>query len=228
MCKGRRGFTLLELMVAMAIIAILAGILFPAFAKARRKAWEATCTANLRQLQMAMRQYCGDHDGRFPPQVWTSEATPMRWLNGLYPYGKSKTIYACPYNPVLADPASRPEPRAPMPETSYYYCAAILGGVEESAVRNAAATIMLMDGWFLEGEGGTVGKNYPMYLSPWAGPEELASWVNNRPTQRVGVTELREMHCHGGGVMLGYVDGHTRWARRAVAAQFSLDAPEVD
>lgn len=228
MCKCRRGFTLVELLVVIAIIAILAALLFPVFAGARRKAWQASCITNLRQLQIAMRLYCGDHDGRFPPQVWMNGETPMRWVNGLYPYGNSKTIYACPLIPVLADPASRPEPKAPMPETSYYYCASVLGGTEELSVRDAAATIALMDGWFLEGEGGASGKNYPMYFSPWATPEELADWVNDVSTQRVGIVELQKMHSHNGGVMAAFVDGHAKWVTRVKAAQFGLDAPEED
>ncbi len=228
MCSDRRGFTLIELLVVIAIIAILAAVLFPVFAGARGKAYQASCSTNLRQLQMAMRQYCSDHDGRFPLQVVMNGDTPVRWVTGLYPYGNSKTIYACPFNPVLADPASRPEPKAPMPETSYYYCANVLGGVDETAVRNAAATICLMDGWFIENEGGPSGKNYPMFSSPWATPAELVDWVNNVPTEHVGVAELDRMHSHNGGVNLTFVDGHVKWVTHAKAAQFGLDAPEED
>lgn len=226
MSSGRRAFTLVELMVAIAIIVILAGILFPVFAGARRKAYQAGCTTNLRQLQMAMRQYCSDHDGRFPLQVQMIGETPYRWVNAIYSYGYSKTVYACPLNPVTADPASRPEPRAPMPETSYYFCAYLLGGAEEMAVRNAAGTICLMDGWFLEEEGGPQGKNYPMYYSPWATPQEMADWVNNLPTQRVGVTELTQMHRHNGGVNLVFVDGHGKWVTHVSASQFTLEAED--
>ena len=226
MCSRRQGFTLVELMVVIAILVILMAILFPVFAGARHKATRAACTTNLRQLQVAMRQYCSDHDGRFPLQVNTDGETPRRWVNAIYGYGNSKTIYACPAIPVFVDPESRPEPKAPLPETSYYYCAHALGGTDETAVRNAAATIGIMDGWYLEHEGGPTGKNYPMYSSPWATPEEMADWVNDIPTQHVGVEEINKLHAHGGGVNVVFIDGHAKWYTHVKAAQFTLDAPE--
>ena len=223
-----RGFTLIELLVVIAIIAILAAILFPVFAGARRKAYQAACFTNLRQLQLALRQYASDHDGRFPVQVRWEGDRPWRWVNAIYRYGYSKTVYACPLNPVTADPDSRPEPQAPMPETSYYYCGTVVGGVEEMAIRNAAGTVSVMDGWFLPDEGGPQGRNYPLFYSPWAGPEELASWVNNVPTQHVGTQELDAMHQHNGGVNLVFVDGHVKWVTQIKASQFTREAEDVE
>jgi prepilin-type N-terminal cleavage/methylation domain-containing protein/prepilin-type processing-associated H-X9-DG protein len=226
MSTDRRGFTLVELMVVIAILVILMGLLFPVFAHARLKAYQAGCTTNLRQLQLAVREYAGDNDGLFPLQAVTVDGVPNRWVNAIYPYGNAKTIYACPLGPVTADPASRPEPAAPLPETSYYYCAYTLGGLDESSVRDAAGTISIMDGWWLEGQGGSQGKNYPMYLSPWAAPQETADWVNDLPTPYVGVAELHEMHRHNGGVNLAFVDGHCAWVTRVQAEQFTAEASD--
>lgn len=58
-----KGFTLIEILLAIAIIAMLAGILFPVFSKVRVDARRATSTSNLRQCWMALRQYCDDHGG---------------------------------------------------------------------------------------------------------------------------------------------------------------------
>lgn len=64
--RFRTGFTLIELLFVIAIIAILASILFPTFARARERARQASCASNLMQLGTALHSYAQDYDGRFP------------------------------------------------------------------------------------------------------------------------------------------------------------------
>ena len=63
----RGGFTFAELMTVVSIIAVLAAILFPVFARAREKANQASCQKNLHNIGMAMRVYAAEHYGHFPP-----------------------------------------------------------------------------------------------------------------------------------------------------------------
>lgn len=77
--EGRRGFTLVELLVVVAVIAILAGLLLPALGRAKSSSWKTACLANLRQQGVAWTLYLDDNAGRFPDRRDLKTSLPGGW-----------------------------------------------------------------------------------------------------------------------------------------------------
>ncbi|HEY3332934.1 MAG TPA: DUF1559 domain-containing protein [Capsulimonadaceae bacterium] len=116
--KRTHGFTLIELLVVIAIIAILAAILFPVFASAREKARQSACLSNVKQLGLALQQYCQDYD-ETPPLGHSLTVQVMGWAGQLYPYVKSKGVFVCPSDTTPAASCSFGMNRALIQQSSY-------------------------------------------------------------------------------------------------------------
>jgi hypothetical protein len=85
--------------VVIAIIAILAAILFPVFARAKQRALQTQCLSNQRQLGIAMQEYADDWDGCLP--VAYNEDNWSIWWEGtfrerLQTYCKDRKFLLCP------------------------------------------------------------------------------------------------------------------------------------
>ncbi len=67
--SSRKGFTLIELMIVIAIIAILAAILVPNFIRARAQGQVTSCKSNLKNIGTACEMYATDNAGRYPTDL---------------------------------------------------------------------------------------------------------------------------------------------------------------
>ena len=78
-----RGFTLIEMLIVIAIIAVLAAILFPVFGRVREGARTTACASNLKQLGLAFTQYAADYGGRMPGGGnWQDWGKGGHWVAG--------------------------------------------------------------------------------------------------------------------------------------------------
>lgn len=73
MRKQKVGFTLVELLVVIGIIALLISMLLPALNKARKEARSTVCLSNLHQMGLAWQMYLSENQGHLPYYIWHSQ-----------------------------------------------------------------------------------------------------------------------------------------------------------
>ena len=81
--KRLKSFTLVELLVVVAIIAVLVGLLTPAIAGARERTRRVKCVSNLRQIGLGMKMYATDNNGDFPDKYLGSTVNCYEHLRPL-------------------------------------------------------------------------------------------------------------------------------------------------
>lgn len=121
-----------SLLVAIAVIALLAGMLLPALSQAREKARQINCAGNLKQIGLAMSMYCMDNDEQFPSDL--SLLAEQNYLTSL-------ELYTCPS--CQTEPAEAPEQLREDGTCDYVYLGS---GLDESCGgQSATSTILACD-----------------------------------------------------------------------------------
>ena len=152
----KRGFTLVELLVVISIIAVLVSILLPALNKAREAATGAVCLANQHQLGLAWFMYADDNEGwlvggnnwGWDSRPWNWEYSPIpdgAWntagyydnvigmkegirRGAMFPYTQTVEVYHCPGDKRETIPPQAPNGQPGQRAFDSYACAGGLNG----------------------------------------------------------------------------------------------------
>lgn len=235
--SNEKGFTLIEILVVIAIIAILAAILFPVFSRARENARRASCQSNLKQLGLGVMMYVQDYDGRFPlyrylddPGATCSGAgcTYEYWCQTIDPYIRNKQVWVCPSESYTS--ATNTPLKSNMNSTGLIYTGdgAWTGneyvdytlngyliysngasqGAAESQIASSASVFMMWDSSPNESVS-TWSSRYDNALNgpQPAGYDDLREYVGTAPEHSIDR--------HLGGDNYLFIDGHVKWLPRA-------------
>ncbi len=109
---GRAAFTLVELLVVMAIIAVLAALLWPGLARAKDRARTTQCLSNLRQWNLALSLYLPENEDCIPRRGQGVQPLfiidrPEDWFNALPPVVGLPGYQSLATNSVIPQPAER-------------------------------------------------------------------------------------------------------------------------
>lgn len=189
-------FTIIELLIVIAIIAILASMLLPALKSAREKAKEINCKGNLKQQGVAFVNYMDDYNGFISPRCQAGSQAPS-WQDNLGEYLNIEQNYRCkgPFNCPSSGMAQDAYGSWEGPYGINSSISPMSDGelVKTSQVKNASSKFLVMDGsWF--------------YVAYWS---SMQPYVAGR---------------HNGSVSILFVDGHAD-GQKKTDALFSPSNP---
>jgi len=210
--KTREAFTLVELLVVIAVIAILAGLLLPVLSSAKNRSRRAICLNNQRQLDLGWQMYADENSGNLASNAWAfrsglaTESPSNSWVTGntgldtntatitdgsIYNYVKNIQTYRCPADRSLVFATSMPVLRSyslscfmggPPADTTLY-------GVQPlsrlNQIKNASQALT-----FVEEDNTTIDDGHFLYSTAIQNWLNLPTWV------------------HQNGTVLVFADGH--------------------
>jgi prepilin-type N-terminal cleavage/methylation domain-containing protein len=91
--RSRNGFSLMELLAVVAVVAALSALLIPVMTKTRERGLDAKCLANLRQVASAFTLYVADNNGSFFPDN-EAKFTFLGYLGFTYPKSRPNYYYS--------------------------------------------------------------------------------------------------------------------------------------
>jgi prepilin-type N-terminal cleavage/methylation domain-containing protein/prepilin-type processing-associated H-X9-DG protein len=223
------GFTLVELLVVIGIIAVLIGILLPVLGKAREAANRTFCMSNMRSMELAQMLYANDNHG-FLIQAGLSHGgqdanAGVAWINTLQKYYQNKLVVRCPSDNSPHWPGGLPVPNSAgqqWRQTSY--------GINDFLDKELCPwgpnfSLVPAEGLYLKlaqirRPSATIQFVEMTYTGPFAGADHphVENWVGANPP--ADAANNLQINAHGGKraswdalANYGFLDGHAESSR---------------
>lgn len=215
------GFTLVELLVVMGIIALLIGILLPSLARAKEMSVRIKCMANMRQIVMASMMYVNASKGYVPFANWAGKES----ATAKYPYQAGWLYKSAPFGFNIGDPKSVKTGivYSYLKSTDVFHCPWDMGPYPTGSVRNM--TSYLMNGEMCSTGNSDVPMSYKvtkfragsvMYLET---REDPGYWNDGSNWPSEGIPNR---HSKAGSI--GSVDGSVEWTPQSLIADADKSA----
>ena len=203
----------------IAILAILAAILFPVFARAREKARQSSCASNLKQLALANLMYAQDYDEHFVLYYRYVEMPQGRrliwWGDILQPYIKNYQLLVCPSYHWPPYTYLRPE-NLPNP----LVCSYALPNIQHNAAHNVIARLP-----------GNAMAQVPEPANTIMIAESVGSEIYTGGTPNYTLLQImdggsiqRVRLNHNDGANYAFADGHVKWFRQTQPGMWTITA----
>ena len=189
----RTFFTLIELMVVVAILAILMCLLLPALKNARELAWRINCGNNLGQLGLGFQYYLSDNNDYFPYWIIYYTSNTSWWQNRVDGYLNVQDYNKSPLHKCMADPSLAlytygiNSKLCPMLDVDGIVTPS--PHMRVTSLTKPGRTFLLMDGK----------KDY--------------GTIDSRPRTDPLYKNASAANRHQSGMNVLYVDGHTEWQK---------------
>jgi prepilin-type N-terminal cleavage/methylation domain-containing protein/prepilin-type processing-associated H-X9-DG protein len=246
--KSGQAFTLVELLVTIAIIAILAAMLLPSLSRAKEKAQATSCISNMRQLGIASTMYVDNNQDIIVPMAQLVSPLPsdrlipyqsyMWWPDNLRPYSKGTAkLYTCPDVPPV---------QAGLPLTNAFGIGMNFNElgvfpqnvdpatgpfVKTSMIKIPAATIIFGDSAYVENYTETNADLWIVDLDRQYTWEGFGVWLFETPPARNGQWDynpVRVVDRHQGLANCAFVDGHVQAMKSsALGWQYPRGSPQA-